>query len=115
MSISLPEYRHHYSGEVVLAGRIHSRQALRLNVSTAPLGKRASEANGCPLKPVEVGAGFIETRRPEPGMWLILHASGGIAVLAESEFALTYGLERDPNVALLRDARDALAAPRLAF
>lgn len=111
-TIRLPQYVSYDGKTVVEAGRIHSRQALRLNVSTAPLGQLVSSALGYPLLPIHVGEVFLNANRPDPGAWLVRHVTGerrfvpDAAVFTANEFSLTFTLKHDPNPVLLRDARE---------
>lgn len=92
----LPEYSTWPARLHVRAGRITSRQATRLVVSTVPFGQNAVSSQQHPHVPVEVGEDFLARVKPALGAWLVLHADG-LKVMEASAFAVSHALEHDPH------------------
>ena len=92
MSEHLSEYRAS-DGSSVFAGRIQARQASRFIVSSAPIGKQASEANGYHRVAVDVPLSLLSTPL---GSWLVISTREPMRALPVEEFAEQYEFVREP-------------------
>ena len=102
----LPQYRG-LDGSLVNAGRIHAVQGPQLQVSSAPIGTKASQANGFPHVAVAIDETWRAANRPHMGDVLVI-TDGGVEVWTLEGFSEAYELVSVPR-AVRFDLKEARA------
>lgn len=97
----LPTYQSP-DGRIVRAGRIKNIQAMRVQLSTAPVCKQASLSSGYHLRAIPLAPPQFERLKPQVGQVLIIEGDGRPFVSEAAAFEAAYEL-RGPIRAPLKE------------